>query len=111
MLDLLSNTLHTMTGPLGLLVQEGFDPDVEPIMDSPWNDFFQEMGGRLIGTGFIFLVIFAAVFLFMWLGGRFGGNARAQEGGLSNLLWVVLGAVILASIAGAIAWFSGFSLF
>src|SRR5699024_2604141 len=99
------------TPPLSILAQDGFDPEVEPIMDSPWNNFFQEMGGRLIGTGFIFLVILAAAFLFMWLAGRFGGNARAQEGGLSILLLVVLGAVILASVGGAIAWFSGFSLF
>jgi len=110
MFSLVGSTLQTVT--MSMMVKaRGYDPGVTPNMDSPWNNFFQDMGGRLIGTGFIVLAIFAAVFLFMWLGGRIGNNSRAQEGGLSNLLWVVLGAVLLASIGGAIAWFSGFSLF
>src|SRR5690625_2859860 len=110
MFSLVGSTLQTVT--MSMMVKaRGYDPGVTPNMDSPWNNFFQDMGGRLIGTGFIVLAIFAAVFLFMWLGGRIGSNSRAQEGGLSNLLWVVLGAVLLASIGGAIAWFSGFSLF
>src|SRR5699024_12630217 len=56
------------TPPLSLLAQDGFDPAVDPIMNSAWNDFFQEMCGRLIGTGCIVLVIFDAVVWVLWLG-------------------------------------------
>lgn len=110
MFTLFSSTLQTIAVPL-MVDAQGYDPGVSPRMDAPWNSFFQEMGGRLLGTGFIVLVILAAVFLLVWLGGRIGNNSRAQEGGLSNLLWTVVGAVILASIGGAITWFSGFTLF
>src|SRR5699024_12542273 len=103
MFNLVTTTFQTLTGPLGLSAEDGFDPDVEGIMNSPWNDFFQEMGGRLIGTGCIVGVIFAAVFLFMWLGGRFCGNAMDQTGRLSNRLWLVRGAVLFACVGGTIA--------
>lgn len=89
----------------------GYDPGVSPNMEAPWNDAIQNIGGRIMGTAFIFLAVLGVIFVLVWLFGRFGRNTGAQEGGLSNLLWVLLGAVFIASISGAITWFSGFELF
>ena len=96
--------------PLFMIIM-GYDPGVSPNMDAPWNDAIQNIGGRVMGTAFIFLAVLGVIFVLVWLFGRFGRNAGAQEGGLSNLLWVLLGAVFIASISGAITWFSGFELF
>lgn len=104
---------RTMTVLTSLsVVAGGYDPGVTPNFDAPWMPQLQSIGGMVLATALVLFVIAIVAGLAVWLFGKIGpGGGRAQEGGLSILLWGVLAAVAVGSIGGIIGWSTGVPLF
>ncbi|MFC0248438.1 hypothetical protein ACFFIO_07980 [Citricoccus parietis] len=94
------------------VMASGYDPGVKPNLDAPWMPELQNIGGMVLGTALVLFVIAIGVGLAVWLFGKIGpGGGRAQEGGLSILLWGVVASIIIGSLGGLIAWATGIPVF
>ncbi len=89
----------------------GYDPGVTPNFNAPWMDQLQNIGGMVLATALVLFVIAVVAGLVVWLFGKLSGGGRAQDTGLSILLWGVVAAVVVGSIGGIISWATGVPLF
>ena len=98
-----------------LITAGGFDPDISPSgttsENAPWLDYLQTLGGHIVATILVCLVIVMVVAALLWVAGKLGAGGAAQQGGLSALLWALVAAAVIGSASGAILWFSGADLF
>jgi len=85
--------------------------DIEPDYSAPWMGLLGDGVGWLVGTFLIVIGALLAVGVLIWLAGKLGGSSRAQDVGVTFVLWVVIGAIVLGGIGGIIAWASGLDVF
>ncbi|QCU77993.1 hypothetical protein E7744_07205 [Citricoccus sp. SGAir0253] len=89
----------------------GYNPGISPNFNAPWLPTVQSVGGMVVATAIVVLGIVVVAGLLMWVAGKLGAGGRAQETGLSILLWGVVAAAVIGSIGGIIAWATGIPLF
>lgn len=93
------------------LYAKGYDPGVKPKFDAPWMGVFKTLGGQIAGTVIVLLFIVVVIGALVWAASKFAGVGPGQEKGLQILGISAIAAVVIGSAGGAIAWFSGLSLF
>lgn len=84
---------------------------VEPTYDAPWMGLLNDGAGWVLGTLLVVVVVLLAVGALMWIAGKLGGSSRAQDVGITILLWTVLGAIVIGGAGGLISWAAGLDLF
>ena len=99
-------TAHVLAGGGGI------DPGVSPDMSAPWiQNFLQTFAGQMVGTAIVAFVITGVLGLLVFGGSKVFGASTGQSIGIQGFLWSIGGALLVGSIAGAIAWFSGWQIF
>src|SRR5699024_9245073 len=98
---------------MGIMSASGeFRPeDIEPDYSAPWMGLLGDGVGWLVGTFLIVVGALVEVGVLIWRAGKFGGSSGAQDVGVTFVLWVVIGAIVLGGIGGIIAWASGLDVF
>lgn|SRR5690625_1305410 len=99
--------MHSLTS----LIQ-GYAPEnVEPSYDAPWMGLLNDGAGWIVGTVLVVIVILLVVGAMIWVAGKLGGSGRAQDVGVTFILWTVVAAVVVGAAGGIIAWAAGLDWF
>lgn len=85
--------------------------DVSPTYDAPWMGLLNDGAGWVLGTLLVVVAVLLGVGALMWIAGKLGGGSRAQEVGITIVLWTVVGAIVIGGAGGLIAWAAGLELF
>ena len=90
----------------------GTNPGITPDVNAPWNEnFLQEFGGQILGPAIVFLAISIGISVIIWAASSWGNSSGGQGLGVKGVVIGIVGAIVVGSAAGAITWFSGWSLF
>lgn len=91
---------------------QGYAPEnVEPSFDAPWMPLLSDGANWAVGTVLVVIVILLVVGVAIWVAGKLGGSGRAQEVGVTFLLWTVIGAIFVGAAGGIVAWASNLDWF
>ncbi|MGM7670248.1 hypothetical protein [Microbacterium sp. A93] len=93
------------------VVAQGYNPGISPNFNAPWMPSLQNIGGMVMATAIVVLGIVLVLGAVLWAAGKLGAGPNAQGAGLKVLLYGTLGAVIIGSAGGIIAWATGVPLF
>lgn len=93
------------------ILSKGINPGVKPKGDAPWLGALQGLGGQILFTLAIVLVIIIAIGAVMWVGGKLSHTSGMQSSGGAVILWGVIGAVVLGSVSGLVMWATSINLF
>lgn len=86
-------------------------PDISPKFDGPWMSTLNNVASMMLGTFLVALVIGLGVGVVIWIFGKLSSSGRAQDVGISFMLWTLVAAALLAGAAGFISWGMGLPLF
>ena len=86
-------------------------PDITPKFDGPWMPTLNNIASIMLGTFLVVLVIGLGVGLLVWVLGKLSSSGRAQDVGITFIVWTVVAAAGLASASGLIGWAMGLPLF
>lgn len=86
-------------------------PDISPQFDAPWMPTLNNVASMMLGTFLVALVIGLGVGVVVWIFGKLSSSGRAQDVGISFMLWTLVAAALLAGAAGFISWGMGLPLF
>ena len=86
-------------------------PDISPRFDAPWMPTLNNVASMMLGTFLLALVIGLGVGVVIWIFGKLSSSGRAQDVGISFMLWTLVAAALLAGAAGFISWGMGLPLF
>ena len=86
-------------------------PDISPRFDAPWMPTLNNVASMMLGTFLVVLVIGLGVGVVVWILGKLSSSGRAQDVGISFMLWTLVAAALLAGAAGFISWGMGLPLF
>lgn len=86
-------------------------PDISPKFDAPWMPTLNNVASMMLGTFLVALVIGLGVGVVIWIFGKLSSSGRAQDVGISFMLWTLVAAALLAGAAGFISWGMGLPLF
>ena len=86
-------------------------PDISPRFDAPWMPTLNNVASMMLGTFLVALVIGLGVGVIVWIFGKLSSSGRAQDVGISFMLWTLVAAALLAGAAGFISWGMGLPLF
>lgn len=86
-------------------------PDISPRFDAPWMPTLNNVASMMLGTFLVALVIGLGVGVVIWIFGKLSSSGRAQDVGISFMLWTLVAAALLAGAAGFISWGMGLPLF
>ena len=86
-------------------------PDIQPRFDAPWMPTLNNAASWFLGTFLVALIIGLGVGVIVWIFGKLSSSGRAQDVGISFMLWTVIAAALLAGAAGFISWGMGLPLF
>lgn len=93
------------------LVQAQGPGDVEPSYDAPWMNLLGDGADWIVGTVLYVIVILLVVGVLIWIGGKLGGSGRAQDVGVTFIIWVIVGAAVVGGGGAIISWASGLDIF
>lgn len=93
------------------VLAQGYDPGIIPNFDAPWMPSLQNVGGMIMATAIVVLGIVLILGAVLWAAGKLGAGSKAQDAGLNVLLYGTLGAVVIGSAGGIVAWATGVPLF
>lgn len=86
-------------------------PDIAPKFDAPWMPTLNNVASMMLGTFLVALVIGLGVGVIVWIFGKLSSSGRAQDVGISFMLWTLVAAALLAGASGFIGWGMGLPLF
>lgn len=86
------------------------NPDVRPNSNAPFIATLRDIAGSIMLAAIIIAVIAMIVGAILFVFGKIGGNGRAQDVGFMVIIWVLVGAAVIGSASGLVAWGSGLSL-
>ncbi|MER6987055.1 hypothetical protein AB0M33_04560 [Micrococcus luteus] len=101
----MSNLIHAAT-----TVAAGV-PNIAPSFNGPWMPTIQNITGLALGTFLVILIVAVGIGVLVWIFGKLSSNGRAQDVGISFVLWGVLAAALIAGAASLIGWGAGLPLF
>lgn len=82
----------------------GYKPDVQPNFSAPFFTPLNNIAGIALAVGLITMVILAICAVILFVIGKVFHQGKAQEKGLSIILWGLAGAVLLVSLSGLVFW-------
>ncbi|MFW0120366.1 hypothetical protein ACN08Y_10685 [Rothia sp. P5764] len=82
----------------------GYKPQVSPNFNNPIAQPMNDIAGIGLAIGLIVMVICLIGATILFVIGKIFHQGKAQEKGLSILLWGLFGAVILTSLSGLVFW-------
>ena len=101
----MSNLIHAAT-----TVAAGV-PDIAPSFNAPWMPTIQNVTGLALGTFLVILIVAVGIGVLVWIFGKLSSNGRAQDVGISFVVWGILAAALIAGAASLIGWGAGLPLF
>lgn len=93
-----------------VLAADNVDPGVELDYSAPWLATLRSVVG-MIGASIVVIMFLGGLFSVICLVyGKFGKSGQAMSMGLWGLLFTLIGAALIGSLAGLIAWAAGLPL-
>lgn len=86
------------------------NPGVTPNSDAPFIPTLQNLAGSIMMACIVIAVIALIIGAVLFIMGKIGGNGRAQDVGFMVMVWVLVGAAVIGSASGLVAWGSGLQL-
>lgn len=86
------------------VLQAAYRPEVTPDFSNPFTDPLNRIAGIALGVSLILMVVFAIAAVVLFIIGKVFHQGKAQEKGLSIVLWCFGGAIALVSLSGIIFW-------
>lgn len=86
------------------------NPNVKPNSNAPMVKTLQELAGIVVFIAVIALVVALVIGAVMWAFGKIQGNGRAQDVGVTVLMWTLIAAAVVGSATGLITWSTGLNL-
>ncbi|MDO4240679.1 hypothetical protein [Micrococcus sp.] len=86
-------------------------PTINPTFDAPWMPTLQNITGLALGTFLVILVLGIGAGVLMWILGKLSSNGRAQEVGVTFMVWSIVAAALIAGATSLVAWGMGLPLF
>lgn len=104
--------MTTFVSPLASAATVGAGlPDIAPKFDAPWMPTLNNVASMMLGTFLVALVIGLGAGVIIWIFGKLSSSGRAQDVGISFMLWTLVAAALLAGATGFISWGMGLPLF
>ena len=94
----------------GQLSAEKVDPGVDFDYSAPWLGSFRSIAGMIGATVVVCLFIGGVISVGFLIFGKLSKSEQGTSKGLTGLLYTVIAAAILGSLAGIIGWASGLPL-
>lgn len=101
----MSNLIHAAT-----TVAAGV-PDIAPSFNGPWMPTIQNIAGLALGTFLVILIVAVGIGVLVWIFGKLSSSGRAQDVGISFVVWGIVAAALIAGAASLIGWGAGLPLF
>lgn len=93
-----------------VLAADNVDPGVRLDYSAPWLGSLRSVVG-MVGASVVVILVLGGFFSVACLVfGKFGQSGRAMSMGLWGLLFTLIGAALIGSLAGLIAWAAGLPL-
>lgn len=104
--------MTTFVSPLAFAATVGANlPDIAPAFDAPWMPTLNNIASMVLGTVLVVLVIGVGISVVIWVLGKLSSSGRAQDVGVTFIIWTLIGAAIAGSAAGLVGWGMGLPLF
>lgn len=107
-LKLIATTALTSALVLGNTVaayaQSGYNPGWTANFDNPFSSPMNAIAGIILAVSLIATGIMVICAIVLFIIGKVFHQGKAQEKGMSIILWGLVGAVALASVSGLIFW-------
>lgn len=81
-----------------------YNPGFTPNFDNPATTPLNNIAGIILAVSLIVTGILAICAVILFIIGKVFHQGKAQEKGMSIILWALAGAVLLVSISGIIYW-------
>lgn len=86
-------------------------PTITPTFDAPWMPTITNVTGMALGTFLVVLALAIGIGVLIWIFGKLSSNNRAQDVGISFLVWGIVAAALIAGATSLVAWGMGLPLF
>lgn len=81
-----------------------YRPEIKPDFNNPATSPLNKIAGVILAVCLILTAILAIIAIILFVIGKVFHQGKAQEKGMSIILWCLAGAVALVSISGLIFW-------
>lgn len=81
-----------------------YRPDISADFSNPFTSPLNRIAGIALGVSLILMVIFLIAAVVLFIIGKVFHQGKAQEKGLSIVLWGFAGAIALVSLSGLVFW-------
>lgn len=94
-----------LANPLTLaVITAAYRPEITPDFSNPFTTPLNRIAGIALAVSLILMVIFLIAAVVLFIIGKVFHQGKAQEKGLSIVLWGFAGAIALVSLSGLVFW-------